>query len=241
MNLWNPWRGCHKCSEGCKFCYIHKGDFKRKVDTDNIVKTKDIDLPIRKNDKGEYIVKSNTLVYLCFSTDFLIEEADTWRIECLNIIKQRSDLKFMFLTKRIDRLEKVIPNYYEYDNLIVGCTVENKKNVDYKLKIFDNLKIKHKMIILQPLIEEVDISNHLDNIELVVVGGESDKQARPLNYDWVLKIRNACIKKNVNFEFRQCGTNFIKDNKLYILDKKNLCKFAKNANINFYKEDLWKN
>ncbi len=38
MAMWNPWRGCHKYSEGCKFCYIHKGDLKRGVDTNNIVK-----------------------------------------------------------------------------------------------------------------------------------------------------------------------------------------------------------
>ena len=29
MAMWNPWRGCHKYSEGCEFCYIHKGDVKR--------------------------------------------------------------------------------------------------------------------------------------------------------------------------------------------------------------------
>ena len=34
----NPWHGCHKCSEGCKFCYIHKGDAKRGVNTDEIRK-----------------------------------------------------------------------------------------------------------------------------------------------------------------------------------------------------------
>ena len=41
MAMWNPWRGCKKCSEGCLHCYIHKGDTKRGVDTNNIVKTKD--------------------------------------------------------------------------------------------------------------------------------------------------------------------------------------------------------
>ena len=240
MSMWSPWRGCHKCSEGCKFCYIHKGDFKRKIDTNNIVKTDKFYLPIEKKKNGEYKIKSNTLVYLCFSTDFLLEGVDTWRKECLDMIKERSDLKFLFLTKRIQNLETYIPNYYEYDNLIVGCTVENRKNVDYKLEIFNKLKLKHKMIILQPLIEEVDISNYLKDIELVIVGGESDINARPLNYDWVLKIREQCIKNNVSFEFRQCGTKFIKDNKLYILDKKDLCNYARKANIN-YKEDLWKN
>ena len=33
MPVWNPWRGCKKCSEGCEHCYIHKGDAKRGVNT----------------------------------------------------------------------------------------------------------------------------------------------------------------------------------------------------------------
>ena len=24
MAMWNPWRGCKKCSDGCLHCYIHK-------------------------------------------------------------------------------------------------------------------------------------------------------------------------------------------------------------------------
>lgn len=30
MAMWNPWRGCKKCSDGCLHCYIHKGDYKRE-------------------------------------------------------------------------------------------------------------------------------------------------------------------------------------------------------------------
>lgn len=41
------------------------------------------------------------------------------------------------------------------------------------------------------------------------------------------------IRKNVDFEFRQCGTHFIKDGKQYKLQTKDLCKQAKLANINF--------
>ncbi|MCI8461099.1 MAG: DUF5131 family protein, partial [Bacilli bacterium] len=85
----------------------------------------------------------------------------------------------------------------------------------------------------QPLLESIDIEKYLDNIELVVVGGESDYNARPLNYEWVLDIRNQCIRKNVNFEFRQCGTYFIKDGKKYKLKTKDLIKQAKLANIDY--------
>ena len=48
MGRWDPWRGCHRCSEGCKFCYIHKGDAKRGIDTNEIVRNKNFDRLIQK-------------------------------------------------------------------------------------------------------------------------------------------------------------------------------------------------
>ena len=237
MTRWDPWRGCHKCSDGCLYCYIHKGDLKRGIDTNDIVKTKSFYKPIEKLKNGEYKMKSG-LVYLCFSTDFLIEEADEWRKECFKMIRERSDSKFLFLTKRIDRFFKCIPSDWNdgYDNLVVCCTIENQKNADYKLSIFKDLPIKHKCITIQPMLEQINIEQYLDGIELVVVGGESDKFARPLNYDWVLDIKRQCINKNVNFEFRQCGTHFIKDGKMYKLQTKDLIKQARLANINYKKK-----
>ena len=66
-----------------------------------------------------------------------------------------------------------------------------------------------------------------------MVGGESDAFARPLDYTWVLDIRQQCIRKNVSFEFRQCGTHFVKDGKEYKLHTKDLCKQAKKADIDY--------
>ena len=234
MAMWNPWRGCKKCSEGCLHCYIHKGDLKRNINTNDIVKTKDFDKPIQKLKNGNYKMKSG-LVYLCFSTDFLIEEANSWRKECFEMIKERQDCTFLFLTKRIDRFMKVIPDDWGkgYDNVIVCCTIENQKTADYKLSIFKDLPIKHKCITAQPLLENIDIEKYLDDIELVVVGGESDINARPLNYEWVLNIRNQCIRKNVDFEFRQSGTHFIMDGKEYKLQARDLMKQARLSNINY--------
>ena len=98
MAMWNPWRGCKKCSEGCLYCYIHKGDAKRNVNTADIIKTKDFTKPVARLKNGNYKMKAG-VVYTCFSTDFLIEEADEWRCECWKMIKERQDCTFLFLTK----------------------------------------------------------------------------------------------------------------------------------------------
>lgn len=109
MAMWNPWRGCKKCSDGCLYCYIHKGDSKRGVDTSIIEKTKDFSKPVERLKNGNYKMKSG-IVYTCFSTDFLIEEADVWRTECWKMIKERKDCTFLFLTKRIERFLDCIPD-----------------------------------------------------------------------------------------------------------------------------------
>ena len=238
MAIWNPWRGCKKVSDGCKYCYIHKGDAARGIDTNDIIKTDKFYYPIEKNKNGTYKIKSG-LVYLCFSSDFLLEEADAWREECFKMIKERSDLNFLFLTKRIDRFSKIIPNDWQngYDNVVVCCTIENQKMADYKLEIFKHLPIKHKCIVAQPLLESIDISKYLDDIELVVVGGESDNNARSLDYNWVLKIREQCINNNVDFEFRQCGTYFIKDGITSTLKVFELASQARKLDINFKHEE----
>ena len=77
-----------------------KGDAKRGVDTSMIVRTKDFDKPVVQLKKGGYKMKPG-LVYLGFSTDFLIEEADQWRGACWSMIKERSDCSFLFLTQKV--------------------------------------------------------------------------------------------------------------------------------------------
>lgn len=234
MATWNPWRGCHRYSEGCKYCYIHKGDARRGIDTENIVKTAQFFAPVAVTKSGEYKMESGQTVYLCFSSDFLIAKADGWRQECWKMIRQRPDLHFIFLTKRIERFMDCIPGDWGdgYDNVTVGCTVENQSRAVQRLPLFSSLPIKHKIIICQPLLEAMDIEPYLSGTELVVVGGESDKNGRPMDYSWVLAIREQCIRQGVHFEFRQCATHFIKDGRYYTLPAKQLFSQARKANIN---------
>ena len=72
MAMWNPWRGCKKCSDGCLHCYIHKGDAKRNINTNEISKTKDFKKPIEKLKNGNYKMKSG-IVYF-FLQIFLLKK-----------------------------------------------------------------------------------------------------------------------------------------------------------------------
>ena len=152
------------------------------------------------------------------------------------MMKQRSDLWFYFFTKRIDRFMECVPNDWGdgYDNVLVGCTVENQKMVDYRLPIFKSLPIKHKSIIAAPLIEAVDLSAYLDgSIEEVSVGGESGQNVRPCDYAWILALREQCIKADVPFHFHQTGARLVKDGKTYHIPRCHQHSQAHKANIDY--------
>ena len=146
MPTWNPWHGCHKLSSGCQNCYVYRIDQKHNRDSSVVVKNQDFNLPIKRNKKGEYKIPEGETVYTCFSSDFFVEEADEWRKEAWNIIKQRMDLDFLIITKRIDRFWISLPDDWEngYENVSIYVTCENQDRADYRLPIFQKLPIKRK-------------------------------------------------------------------------------------------------
>ena len=231
---WNLWHGCRKISAGCANCYVYRTDSKFGKDSSEAQKTKNFDLPVKKNRKGEYKIPSGEFVYTCFTSDFFLEEADSWRKEAWSFIKERQDLKFLMITKRIDRFKVSLPDDWGegYENVIIGCTVENQERAAYRLPIFLSLPIKTKIIICEPILERIDLSPYLsDEICEVAVGGESGEEARICDWTWVLDIRDQCAEKGVKFTFKQTGAKFKKDGKVYRIKRKYQHSQAKKADI----------
>ena len=235
---WNPWHGCTKISPGCKYCYVYRQDemYGSEIGSNIARKTAAFNLPLKRRRDKSYKIPSGRLVFTCFTSDFLLRDADPWRPECWAMMRERSDLWFYFFTKRIDRFMECIPPDWGdgYDNVLVGCTVESQAMADYRLPIFRQLPIKHKSIIASPLIEGIDLLQYLDNtIEEVSTGGESGREARPCHYDWVLDLRRQCIEKNVPFRFHQTGARFVKDGKMYYVRRRYQLSQAHKANIDY--------
>ena len=230
--LWNPWHGCHKCSPGCLNCFVYYLDKLHNKDTNIVTKSKtNFNLPLKKDCQGNYKIKSKREVATCFTSDFFIEEADPWRNDALNIIKQRKDVNFLICTKRIERFDKCIPKDWKdgYENVIIAVTCENQEKADQRLPILQTLKAKKKYILIAPILEYIDLNSHLQKgkIDLVSVGGESYENARKCDFDWVRKIKQTCDKYHVPFDFHQTGSKFIVNKKLYHIKHKDEYKQAK--------------
>ena len=238
-SMWNLWHGCHKWSEGCRHCYVYRTDGKYGKDSSVVTKTEKFGLPLQKKKNGEYKIPSGNLVYTCFTSDFLIEDVDEWRAEAWEMMRIRQDLHFMFITKRIDRLQQCLPPDWGdgYDNVTICCTMENQDRVDYRLPIYKETPIKHKIIICEPLLSQIDFRGELEGwVEQVVAGGESGKEARVCNYDWVLDIRRQCVEAHVGFWFKQTGSYLLKDGHEYKVARQFQHSQARKAELNYTPE-----
>ena len=235
---WNPWHGCTKISPGCLNCYVYRGDkkYERATPSNQCVKTAAFDLPVRKKRTGEWAIPPGNAVYTCFTSDFLLSDADGWRDECWRMMRTRSDLFFVFYTKRILRLGEVLPPDWGdgYDNVCIGCTVEDTKRAEERLPVFLELPIKHREIIVEPMLEGLDLSRYLTGgIEGVSAGGESGDNARPCDFSWILSLRDQCVEAKVPFFFHQTGANFIKDGRSYSIPRKLQHSQARRANVDY--------
>ena len=235
---WNPWHGCTKISPGCKYCYVYRQDemYGSTLASSLCRKTGAFALPMKRRRDGSYKIPPGKIVFTCFTSDFLLEDADPWRPDCWRMMRQRSDCWFYFFTKRIHRLADCLPPDWGegYDNVLIGCTVENQDRANYRLPIFLDLPIKHRSIIASPLLERLDLRPYLDDrIEEVATGGESGVEARPCDYDWILDLRRQCVEKDIPFRFHQTGAYFIKDGRMYRVRRRHQLSQARKANIDY--------
>lgn len=161
-DIWNPWHGCVKCSEGCAHCYMYFLDSQRGHNGAEIYRTKTgFHYPLSRDRAGNYKVKSGEQLRVCMTSDFFLEQADPWRREAWEIMDQRRDISFFLLTKRPERVEKCLPyNWGDgWEHIFFNVTCENQRRADERIPMLHSLPFKHKGIMTAPLLGPIEIEN----------------------------------------------------------------------------------
>ena len=163
-DIWNPWHGCIKCSEGCQNCYMFFLDRLRERDGAQIYRTRaGFDYPLQRDRSGSYKIQSGELIRVCMTSDFFLEEADPWREDAWDIMSQRPDVKFFLLTKRPQRMAACLPHDWGsgWENVMLNVTCENQRRADQRLPILLNTPAKHKGVMCAPFIGPVSLEPYL--------------------------------------------------------------------------------
>lgn len=204
---WNPITGCTKLSAGCKHCYAevmakrlqamgtkgYEKGFKLTLQSHRLSE------PLQNKKPTMYFVNSmSDLFHKDVPIEFIDQVFDT-------IIKAHWH-KFQVLTKRAGIMAKYFEKRTVPDNVWLGVTSENKKEGLPRIEYLRGIKTNSiKFLSIEPLLEDLGAVD-FSGIDWVIVGGESGNQARPMQKEWAINIKNQCEEQDVAFYFKQWGT-----------------------------------
>jgi len=163
-----------------------------------------------------YLWKKPKMIFVNSMSDLFHKDVPVDYIQNIfNVIKDNPHHVFQVLTKRADILR-----YYDSEgflewphNLWMGVTVENA-DVVYRIDHLRNTGARVKFLSCEPLLTAIPDMN-LQNIDWVIVGGESGRTPRPIKPEWVEQIKLQCQNHNTAFYFKQWGgTNKKKNGRL---------------------------
>ena len=222
-DIWNPWHGCVKKSEGCDNCYMYFLDEMRNKNGADVYRAKNgFNYPVQKDKNGDYKIRSGEMIRVCMTSDFFLEEADAWRPQAWDLMRQRRDVIFFLLTKRPERVKDCLPADWGdgWDNIFFNVSAENQRRADERIPILLELPFKHKGVMCAPFIGQITLRQYLETgqIEQVLCDGENYGGARSCHYEWVQQLRQECEDNNVTFVFCGTGRRFVKSGKTYRLE-----------------------
>jgi protein gp37 len=147
--------------------------------------------------------KEAKMIFTCSWSDFFVQEADQWRPEAWEVVRQTPQHTYQILTKRPERISEHLPQGWPFRNVWLGVSVENPRFY-WRIESLRMIPASIRFLSLEPLLASMP-SVPLQGISWVVVGGESGPGCRPIKPEWVREIRKQCKRDKVAFFFKQWG------------------------------------
>lgn len=207
-STWNPVTGCTKVSRGCDNCYAERiaerfrgvpgHHFRNGFDL--TLRPDRVDQPLAwKRPRMIFVNSMSDLFHKDIPADFIdaifdtMEEAN-WHI--YQILTKRSSLMRNYLRHRYGG--RPVPQH-----IWCGVSVEDSgatTRIDHLLET----PASTRFLSVEPLLGPIG-GVELDGISWVIVGGESGPNARPMDPNWVIQIRDLCEASQIPFFFKQWG------------------------------------
>lgn len=226
-HTFNPWMGCMKISPACKFCYAEadrkmRGQLLWGPGAPRQVTSAAYWRQPLKWDREARESDSRPRVF-CGSLCDVMEDFDGKLINggcCIglqeirehlyNLIEQTPNLDWMLLTKRPENYRRFLPQSWLENprpNVWGMTTVES---ADYLWRVTELLSVPFVVrgLSMEPLLGPIAIPDPFLTLYrrgLVIVGGESGHNARPMHPDWARSLRDQCARAGVPFHFKQYG------------------------------------
>jgi protein gp37 len=210
---WNPTTGCDRISAGCDNCYAlalaqrlkAMGSAKYQNDGDPRTSGPGFGLALHRaalNIPRQW--RSSRMIFVNSMSDLFHAKVPIGFVrDVFAVIAETPQHSYQVLTKRARRLRRVADSLEWPSNLWMGVSVENADQLD-RVDDLRDVPAAVRFLSCEPLLGPL---NGLDlaGIHWVIVGGESGKEARPVNPQWVRSVRDTALGAEVPFFFKQWG------------------------------------
>jgi protein gp37 len=217
---WNVWSGCSKVSPGCAHCYAETlSENKRGTRAFPV----GFDLTYRWHKLLEPLkLKGTKRIFVNSMSDLYYEAvplSDIQRVfEVMNECHARGlGHQFQILTKRSERMLELSPKLTFTPNIWQGVSVENQRWTS-RLDDLVEVPAEIRFVSVEPMLGPVDLTEWLDRLHWIIVGGESGPGYRPMEREWVYSVRDQCRAANVAFFFKQ-DSAFRTETRAYIVEE----------------------
>ncbi|MCY4188538.1 MAG: phage Gp37/Gp68 family protein [Bryobacterales bacterium] len=201
---WNPVTGCSKVSDGCKHCYAER--MSRRLQA----------MGLDKYGRGFQVAQhpgtleapcgwaSPRLVFVNSMSDLFHEAVEPRFIQSVfRVMNSCPRHTFQVLTKRPQRALALDRSLNWTRNIWLGVSIESRR-WSARARTLRMTSAQTKFLSLEPLLGPLP-GLDLSGIDWVIAGGESGPGARPVHRDWIREIRDACVRHEVPFFFKQWG------------------------------------
>lgn len=203
-STWNPITGCTKVSAGCANCYAERmaarlqamGSRSYENGFKLTIHEHLFEVPLSWRKPRVIFVNS-------MSDLFHRSVPDRTILKLIDVMRAAHWHTFQILTKRAERLREISSTIDWPNNVWMGVSVESQRHVD-RIDALREVDASVRFLSCEPLIGEISSMN-LAGIGWVIVGGESGPRSRPMEKEWVLRIRDICAQAQVPFFFKQWG------------------------------------
>jgi protein gp37 len=210
---WNPSTGCDRVSAGCDRCYAltlagrlkAMGSAKYQADGDPrtsgpgfalTLHPAALQVPRRWREPRMIFVNS-------MSDLFHAKVPVSFVREVFGVIADTPQHTYQLLTKRARRLRRLAGDLDWPPNLWIGVSIEDAEVLE-RVDDLRQVPAAVRFLSCEPLLGPLD-QLRLDGIQWLIAGGESGRDARPVNPDWVRRLRDLTTGAGVPFFFKQWG------------------------------------
>ncbi len=214
-HTFNPWWGCCKVNCDCARCYAeHFADTRMQLGiwgpnaARRFFGTKHWLEPLDWNRRAER-ERENHRVFCASMADVFEDrrDLDRHRARLWDLIELTPSLDWLLLTKRPQNIRRMVPAKWvdrPRHNVWFGTSCGHQKAAEEFIPHLHRMPATVRFLSVEPLLEPVRLD--LRGIDWVILGGESNPRARPMNADWARDVRDQCVAVGVPFFFKQWGT-----------------------------------